>query len=180
MNDEELIYLFLVIKNDWAFNYLYQRYLNLIKSFTKKIFYKFFSIPLELNDFDTIAYLIFYQSVINFQERKNKLFKNFFLNNLKWGLLKYFKKYIGKNHQILNLASSYQDYLLNNNFSYYDQFKQIEWNDLNLSFFERNVLKLKYQGFSNQEIVTKLNLNYKQVDNAFQRVISKMKIINQL
>lgn len=180
MDDEELIYLFSVIKNDWAFNYLYQKYLNLIKTFTKKIFYKFFSIPLELNDFETVTYLIFYQSVVDFQLRKNKSFKNFFLNNLNWGLLKYFKKYTGKNHQILNFASSYQDYLLDNNFGFYDQFKQFELSDLNLSFFEKNVLKLKYQDFSNQEIMAKLNLNYKQVDNAFQRVILKVKNINQL
>ncbi|MDQ7983007.1 MAG: sigma-70 family RNA polymerase sigma factor [Spiroplasma sp.] len=181
MNDDELIYLFLVIKNDWAFNYLYQKYLKLIKILTKKVFYKFFSIPLELNDFDAITYLIFYQSIINFQEKRNKSFKNFFLNNLNWGLLKYFKKYTGKNHQVLNLACSYQDYLLDNNFNFQDQFKQIVWinqlDDLNLSVFEKNVLKLKYQGFSNQEIMAKLNLTYKQVDNAFQRVIFKLRTI---
>gem|GEM_PF-963969 len=70
--------------------------------------------------------------------------------------------------------------MLDNNFGFYDQFKQFELSDLNLSFFEKNVLKLKYQGFSNQEIMAKLNLNYKQVDNAFQRVILKVKNINQL
>lgn len=181
MDDEELIYLFSVIKNDWAFNCLYQKYLHLIKTFTKKIFYKFFSIPLELDDFETIAYLLFYQSVVTFQVRKNKSFKNFFLNNLNWGLLKYFKKYTNKNHQILNFASDYQDYLLDSSsFVSYDQFKQFDLSDLNLSFFEKNVLKLKYQGFSNQEIMTKLNLNYKQVDNAFQRVVIKIKNFSRL
>lgn len=178
MSDEELIYLFVVDQNDWAFNCLYLKYQNIISFSIRKNFSKFFSLPLELNDLESIAYFIFFQAVINFQFNKNKSFKNFLLLNLEWGLLKYLKKYLTKNHQILNMAYYYQDYFLDNNLIDQSSFYQINLFDLNnlkLSLSEKNVLKLKYQGFSNQEIMAKLNLTYKQVDNAFQRVNLKLK-----
>ncbi|MGL5268157.1 MAG: hypothetical protein ACRC8P_00075 [Spiroplasma sp.] len=180
MNDEELLYLFVVVKNEWAFNCLYQRYQNVIDVLTKKIFYKFFTLPLELSDLQSVTYLIFYQTIVSFQIKKNKSFKNFLLINLKWGLLKYIKKYLTKNHQILNLAVQYQDYFFDDSLNYQESFNYFDFVDLidlKLSFYEKNVLQLKYQGFSNQEIMTKLNLSYKQVDNAFQRVSLKLKNI---
>lgn len=184
MSDEELFYLFVVAKNEWAFTYLYQKYRSITDILTKKIFQKFFTLPLELNDLQSLAYLIFYQSIINYQVKKNKSFKNFLLINLKWGLLKYIKKYLTKNHQILNLAIEYQEYFLDdkvsdnlNNQLNFDTIIFIDLINLKLSFYEKNVLQLKYQGFSNQEIMAKLNLSYKQVDNAFQRVSLKFKNI---
>lgn len=184
MNDYELLYLFVAAKNQWAFNFLYQKYQNIINILTRKKFYQFFSVPLELSDLQSITYFIFYQSVSSFQIRKNKSFKNFFLINLNWGLLKYFKQYLTKNHQVLNLAVKFQDYFFDDELIYqenYDQEKLINLiilNDLKLSFYEKNVLKLKYQGYCNQEIMEKLKLNYKQVDNAFQRVNLKLRKLN--
>lgn len=190
MNDEELIYLFVTAKNEWAFTYLYQKYQNVSDILTKKLFYKFFTLPLELSDLQSLSYLIFYQSIISYQIKKKKSFKNFLLLNLKWGLLKYIKKYLTKNHQILNLAVVYQDYFLNSNkagvddsLNYQLSFDAVSFVDLvnlKLSFCEKNVLQLKYQGFSNQEIMAKLNLSYKQVDNAFQRVNLKFKNIENI
>lgn len=174
MSDEELLYLFIAVQNQWAFDFLYQKYQKLIVLLTRKNFLKFFTVPLELSDLDSISYLIFYQSICCFQFNRNKSFKNFLLTNLNWELLKYLKKYISRNHQILNLAVDYQDY-----FVWYDRqvlsFNDNNLSDLKLSFYEKNVLKLKYQGYCNREIMKKLNLNYKQIDNAFQRAILKFK-----
>lgn len=181
MNDEELLYLYLVVQNQWAFNFLYQKYQNIIIAVTRKAFAKFFALPLELNDLQSCSYLIFYQSIFNFQMRKNKSFKNFLLTNLNWGLLTYLKKYLTKNHQILNTALSYQDYFFDQQSSFdfqlidFEYLNALNFKDLKLSFSEENVLKLKYQGYSNQEIMAKLNLTYKQIDNAFQRASLKLK-----
>lgn len=186
MSDEELIYLFVDAKNEWAFTCLYQKYYNLSDILTKKLFYKFFTLPLELSDLQSLNYLIFYQTIVSYQTKKNKSFKNFLLINLKWELLKYIKKYLTKNHQILNLAVGYQDYLLDSSddsLNYHLSFDVVSFVDLvnlKLSFYEKNVLQLKYQGFSNQEIMAKLNLSYKQVDNAFQRVNLKFKNIENI
>lgn len=184
MTDEELLYLFIVIKNQWAFDYLYQKYQNLINILTRKKFYQFFTLPLELNDLQSINYFLFYQSILTFQSKKNKSFKNFFLINLNWGLLKYFKKYLTKNHQILNMAVEYHDYFVSSSLSFQENFYQNNfleyfiYDNLKLTVYEKNVLELKYQGYSNHEIMKILSLNYKQVDNALQRVNLKLKKID--
>ncbi|MBE4704138.1 hypothetical protein [Spiroplasma platyhelix] len=186
MSDEELLYLYLIAQNQWAFNFLYQKYQNIILVLTRKTFRKFFSVPLELSDLESVTYLIFYQSVFNFQVKKNKSFKNFLLTNLNWGILKYLKKYLNKNHQILNTALTDQDYFFNRNLSFQNHFIQDDYSNLindsnlKLSFYEQNVLQLKYQGYSNQEIMAKLNLTYKQIDNAFQRATWKLKNLNRI
>lgn len=181
MSDEELIYLFLVCQNQWAFNFLYQKYQNIIAIITRKTFAKFFALPLELNDLTSLSYLIFYQSIFKFQVNRNKSFKNFLLLNLNWELLKYLKKYLSKNHQILNMAEAYQDYYWQQDSDWLNgcyQINDLSLTNLKLSFHEENVLKLKYQGYDNQEIMAQLNLTYKQVDNAFQRATLKIKKFN--
>lgn len=177
MSDEELLYLYLIAHNQWAFNFLYQKYHNMILSLMRKNFAKFFALPLELNDLVSTSYFIFIDSVRNFQNKKNKSFKNYFLTNLNWAILKSLRKYLSKNHQVLNLAVSLQDYLheATTVFPYFNDWTNFDFNVLKLSFYEKNVLKLKYQGYSNYEIMAQLNLTYKQVDNAFQRASLKLK-----
>lgn len=177
MGDEELLYLYLIAHNQWAFNFLYQKYQNLILSLIRKNLTKFFALPLELNDLVSVSFFIFVDSVRNFQTRKNKSFKNYFLTNLNWATLKSLRKYLSKNHQVLNLAVSFQDYLYEPiaAFSYFSDWNDFDFSILKLSFSEKNVLKLKYQGYSNHEIMAQLNLTYKQVDNAFQRASLKLK-----
>lgn len=177
MSDEELLYLYLIAHNEWAFNFLYQKYQKMILSLVRKNFTKFFALPLELNDLASDSYFIFMDSVKNFQTKKNKSFKNYFLTNLNWVILKSLRKYLSRNHQVLNLAVNFQDYLYEPStiFSYFNDWTNFDFNVLKLSFYEKNVLKLKYQGYSNHEIMAQLNLTYKQVDNAFQRASLKLK-----
>lgn len=177
MFDEELIYLYLVAKNDLALTFLYERYLKLLIGVGKKIFNRFFTIPLEWNDLASDIYFIFYNSIYNFKDIKNKSFRNYLLSNLSWGILNYVKKYMSKNHQIINLAFQYQDYLINEIPQYYENKVDFESYNLNLSQSEKNVLQLKQQGFSNQEIMKQLNLSYKQVDNAWQRTNLKLRLL---
>lgn len=73
----------------------------------------------------------------------------------------------------------YEDYLTYN-YSQIDNYDtDLASYNLNLSLYERNVLQLKHQGFSNNEIMEKLNLSYKQVDNAYQRVCLKLKLLQK-
>ena len=50
----------------------------------------------------------------------------------------------------------------------------------NLTDLENQVFDLKYQGFSIKEISTKLNYDYRTIDNALQRIKTKLrKILNK-
>lgn len=176
MEDNELLYLYLEIKNDWAFNRLYNKYKKLIDFLIYQKLNHFFAVPLQYEDLVSEAYYIFLDTVINFKNNKNKSFKNYLINNLNWKIIGYLKKFSNKNYQVVNFSLSYQDQNYNR-FNYYKNTKKqkIKISSLKLSIYEENVLKLKHKGFKNNDIINKLNLTYKQVDNAWQRVRNKIK-----
>lgn len=176
MNDNELIYLYCVESNEFAFNFLYKKYESKNKFFLRIIIKKFFSIPLEINDLNSSLYFIFLEAIFKFQVRKNKSFQNFLYSEIKWGITAYIKKFLHNNHKIVNCALKYNDYLYQNYDYQYDFFfLEDTINIAKLTINESKVLKLKQEGYNIYEIMKKLNLTYKQIDNAWTRTKLKLK-----
>jgi len=175
MNDNELIYLYCSEKNHHALNFLYEHYQVKSEILIKTILKKFFAIPLEMNDLKTMFYFTLLESIFNFQASKNKSFKNFFYDQLKWGLFGYFKKFINHHHQIINYALKYEDVFGKTDDNYQLIMLQATIDSSNLTRLEQQVCQQKQQGYHNQEIMVNLNLKYKQVDNAWSRAKLKLK-----
>lgn len=176
MDDNELLYLYCIESNQLAFACLYQKYEIQTAALLQIILGKFFAVPLELNDLKSHFYFVFIESIFKFQIRKNKSFKNFFYNQLRWSTFNYFKKFVNNNHKIINCALKYNDYLGQENdfqpkpISFFDAI-----NACNLTKSENQVLQLKQGGYTIHDIMKDLNLTYKQVDNAWTRVKIKVK-----
>lgn len=131
---------------------------------------------MEINDLKSTFYFLFLETIFKFRERKNKSFQNFLYCEIKWGIFAYVKKFLNNNHKIINCALKYNDYLYNRNVH------ETTWfflediiNIANFTITENKVLKLKQQRYQICEIMKKLNITYKQVDNAWTRVKLKLK-----
>ncbi|WP_338974386.1 MULTISPECIES: hypothetical protein [unclassified Spiroplasma] len=175
MNDNELIYLYCIENNEFAFNFLYKKYELKNDFFLRNIIKKFFAIPLETNDLKSTFYFIFLKAIFKFQERKNKSFQNFLYYEVKWGVFTYVKSFLNNNHKIINCALKYNDYLYQKNDYEYTSFLEEVISITNFTTNENEVLKLKRRGYNVHQIMKKLNLSYKQVDNAWTRVKLKLK-----
>lgn len=180
MEDNLLIYQYQVEFQEVVVNFLWNKYLFLIKQITWFVFKKFRYIPLEIDDLLSIQYFSFVSSLKIYRLTSNKSFLNYMQQKLKWDILQYIKKFINKNQAILNYASSYesvQDWLL---FPCNDSLKVKEREYVNYKFAfltkrENDVLNLKMKGYSNNDIAIKLKTTYKSVDNAYQRARIKLK-----
>lgn len=159
-----------------AFKCLYEKYQLKNEWILGASLRRLFSIPLEISDLISIFYFIFLESVFKFQECKNKSFKNFLYNELQWGILAYFKKFLNNNHRIINTALLYNDYLTQSvNEEYQHLSVQDVVNTARLTKNENKFLQLKQDGYDINEIMENLKLTYKQVDNAWTRVKIKLK-----
>lgn len=176
MNDNELVYLYCIENNEIAFNFLYKKYQLRNDFFLRTVIRKFFAIPLEISDLKTILYFLFLETIFKFQERKNKSFQNFLYCKIKWGIFAYVKKFLNNNHKIINCALKYNDFLYNrNNYEVTCFFLEDIINIAHLTNIENKVLKLKQAGYQIREIMEKLNITYKQVDNTWTRIKLKLK-----
>lgn len=178
MNDNELIYLYCIENNQLAFNFLYEKYYLRNEFFLRKIIKRFFSIPLELGDLKSNFYFIFLETIFKFREKRNKSFENFLYSEIKWGIFTYIKKFLNNNHKIINCALKYNDYLYQKNDYQSNNFFLADIiNSAGLTINEQKVLTLKQEGYKINEIMKKLNLTYKQIDNAWTRAKLKLKNI---
>lgn len=177
MSDNELIYQYQINHQQPAFNFLWKKYHSLIEKITFITFRKFPAVPLELQDFNSLQYFSFYRSVNNYRESANKSFINYMQQRLKWDLLQYLRKYITGKHFVMNYATSYNyQYEQISNENYYIVAKP-KWINYGLPFLtkiENEVILLKSQNYSNEEIANKLKVSYKSVDNAYQRAKIKL------
>lgn len=177
MEDNELIYQYQIAYQQPAFIFLWKKYFNLIEKITFITFRKFSSIPLELSDFSSLQYFSFYNSMKTYRETANKSFSNYMQQRLKWDLLQYIRKYINKKHAVMNYAISYDTQYETTTVEQSYLVAEPKWINYGLSFLtklENEVILLKSQDYSNEEISHKLNISYKSVDNAYQRAKVKL------
>ncbi len=164
--------------------YLYFKYLNYSKKVVNSIYKKFYSIPLYAEDFNSLIYITMKTAIEKYRINNTIPFKGFFSLMLRWSIYNEIKKYLSKNHQILNNYYKLDEKLAkkNNNNRIYKRHLTLfclEKKLNQLSKLEKCIFISKLNGLSNFDIIQKYNLDYKQIDNALQRGIKKMsKIIS--
>lgn len=181
MNDYEFIYYYKFESNIKVGEILFKKYEGNINKITHIIYRKFNAIPLEFQDLKFTQYESFINSLNQFKEKANKTFYNYMQLRLKWDILQYIRKFINKNQSIINYASNYDYYVqwleFNNPYSRItvDEPKIFNSKLSYLTEMENNIILLKAQNYSNSEIIKKLNIKYKSLDNAYQRAKIKIK-----
>lgn len=176
-NDYELIYYFKEGNNKIIIIILnkYLKQLNIIK---KKIFNKYYFVPLSEDDLNCVLYFTIKNTLNNFNFKFNISYFSYLKKIIKWSILNFINVFISKKHSILNNSKQidFKSYLsISYNYKIYFDFILKNLNYLTLK--ESTVLIYKLKGKSNQWILDNNNLTYKQLDNSLQRAIKKMKLL---
>ncbi len=182
-NDHELIY-FYRMGNKKPINIIIQKYHQEIQYIKLWTFKKFYNLPLELCDFDSITYFATIISLEKYNHKYKNTFKNYLLANIRWNMLNLINKYLNKKHTVINNAIAIDENLISikyqeqNSYKNNSKYRDYIFNNLNkLSNVEKNIFMYKLDGKSNSEIVEITNFNYKKIDNAIQRSIKKLALL---
>jgi hypothetical protein len=184
LEDQELIYLIKNESNKHAFFFLWKKYKKDIDKISKFNFNKFKYVPLEFSDLNYLIYKIFWKTIFIFNQNKGKTFYNFLNLNLKWNLIQYIKKFANRNFSKLNFSQEEDNEKYEIEFDDYETNKinelklQLKTISKNFSEKEKKILDYKLDGYSWKKIEKITNLTYKQLDNTWQRIRKKCKLLN--
>lgn len=164
--------------NKEAFNQIYERYKNAIRSYSHSVY----CIGADIEDVIQEGMLGLYKAVEYYNGKSS--FKNFAFTCIKTNIITAVKKYFSYKSQPLNNAVSLEEcerelQAVQDNIEDVIIFKEkldILLQNLRnkLSDFEKNVLNLFLEGYSYSEIAIKLNKSEKTCDNALQRIRKKI------
>ncbi|MFI3307117.1 MAG: sigma-70 family RNA polymerase sigma factor [Mycoplasmatota bacterium] len=190
-NDFELLS-YIGEQNEEANEIMYKKYQPLIKSLARQLFDRNFSNSFELNDLIQEGMIGLNKAIVEFNDSKETIFYTFAYTCIKTTMISYIVKHNRQKNKILNESISLEieedDYkknefmlednslnpevvLINNEFK--KELMQIAKN--NLTSFELEVFELKLKNFNYKEIAEILKKDSKSIDNALQRIKSKMK-----
>ncbi|AGM24735.1 hypothetical protein [Spiroplasma chrysopicola] len=168
---------------------MYQKYQKELEIVKRQTFYKYFLIPLELDDLESLKYWSILESARNYNMRVKKKLKDYIFQRYVWDIHKHIRKLLSAKHKVLNYCANYQaqegfDVASPDNFVQ-DLLDQEEKERLimaikaRLSVLETEIFNLWLADYSITKISQILELNYRQVDNAMQRIIRKVKQISK-
>lgn len=182
-NDYELIYFYqLCYQHNFVVKTIYKKYRSLLCFSSLKVFNKFFYLPFRVEMLFTLHANVIIYSLKTFSQTFKKSFKNYLIQNNYYMNLNFINKYSqfnfmqARNEQNSDITVS--DELLTKIFSdseKFDQIRIIKNNLHKLTNLEAKIIKQKLIGKSISEIMVSENYSYKQIDNATQRSIRKLK-----
>ena len=192
-NDYELISLAQELNED-AIEILYKKYHPLIYKKSLKYSKLLKEKGIELNDLIQECYIILDYAIKNFNQDNNNIFYTYFNTCLDRNLINQYRKSINNKNRILNeslpletsdeeennliaiIEDKYNnpDLSLNNYEEYIDLYTKIIDK---LTSLEECVFILKIQNFDYKEIASILDKDSKSIDNAIQRIKSKIRHI---
>jgi len=193
-NDYELVAL-AQESNEEAINILCEKYKPLIEKKAREVYRNSFNKGIELDDIIQEALIGFEEAINNFDQDNSALFYTFVNLCVDRQLNTLIVRINRDKHKLLNEAVSIdidkdgdvRDLLntvtVDNNSPEKRMIKEEEETELinkiknSLTDFEEEVFDLKLQGFSYKEISNILDKDSKAIDNAIQRIKSKMKNI---
>ncbi len=182
ISDNELIYM-INESNESAYQYMYDKYKNLIYKIASKYKYNAGQCGLEFNDLILEGYVAFDVAVKKYKQENNKSkFSNFLQSCIEHSIQNILRNNTNKKNNVLNSAVEYS--LINegeiadiNNCE--EQQSQKEMYNLmisKLSDSEKEIFKLKIKNYNNSEICILTGKNLKAVNNALSRIRKKLKI----
>ena len=182
-NDYELVAL-AQENNEDAFNILYKKYKPIIFQKSSCVLSFANHHGIDINDVMQEAYLAFDNAIRNFSEYNNTSFYTFAIMCVDRHLKSYLKRIRISKNKILNEAITISEVLektiksntdVENDFILSDSYKDVILKCSSvLTDFELEVLKLKIDGYSFENIADMLNKDTKSIYNCFYR--SKLKI----
>lgn len=192
-NDSELL-LYISENNEEASEIIFKKYEPLIKTISNKMFRYCYGTGLELSDLYQEGMLALNLAVNSFDDQKNIRFSTFVRKCIERRIASTIIAYRRNKHKFLNEAVSLEfsederyklDILLKDSSTNPENvLVEYEQNEIflgnlkeQLTNLEVNVLDLKLDGFSYNEIAQLLDKNRKCIDNAVQRIRLKARIV---
>lgn len=182
-NDYELIYLAQEFNED-ASEMLFRKYKDLIYSKSYKYYFMLKKCGLELEDIIQETFIAFYDAIKCFNQDSDCIFSTFVNVCITNKLNSLFSRYSGNKNILLNNAISidsiynivFDGKIIPENIIIYLDNETNLYNKIKckLSNFEEIVFELKINNFSNTEIMNILDVNYKNVCNAINRIKKKI------
>lgn len=195
-NDYELVNYAVSDNNEEATNILYQKYQPIIVAFAKKMLPFCEQGGIELNDLIQEGLLGLNSAIEHFNDHKDITFYTFARTCIERRMISTIVSTRRLKHRILNESIPFEtkgednelifaDYLLKDEttdpeYVLLNNEREAILSDLirnQLTDFELQVFELKLNHFSYEEIANILDKNKKAIDNALQRIKSKMKNI---
>jgi len=181
MNEYELLYLFQEGHNQTALFSLYKLYVPFLEDVKRRTFYKYFGLPIELADLESLKYFSVLESAKMYNPHSSKKLKDFIFQRYTWDIHKQIRQFFNLKNRVLNYYIKLtnenitnQDENFSNKIACFDEQKQIiKIFYQRLSPLEKEVFRLWFAGENIYNIHHLLGLNYQQVDNAMQRIMQK-------
>lgn len=185
-NDYELISL-AKEGNEDAINILYQKYKPIIVSKSKEAIVRASHHGIEISDIMQEGYIGLDEAINDFSETDNASFYTFAVLCINRQIINYLRKTTGGKDKILNEAVAIDEYVEKSLKDDFDAefsliFKEYEKKIIKqikiiLTDFEKEVFKLRIDGYNFDEIANTLNKDIKSIYNTFHRIKSKIKKI---
>lgn len=192
-NDNELL-AYIAEKNEDATQIMYKKYEPLIEKIARQLYHYAQNSGLELSDLVQEGMLGLNSAIENFRESKETLFYTYAMNCIRRRIISLLVGSTRIKHKVLNDSISFEasdsdgnfkdlEYLLGDNkknpetILLNDEYKEelITFMKQQLTNFEIQVFELKINGFDYKEIAEILDKDSKSIDNALQRIKSKLK-----
>lgn len=175
--------------NEEATNIIYNKYKPIIVSKSKDMIVLANHHGIEISDIMQEGYIGLEEAIKGFSESDNTSFYTFAILCINRQIINYMRKTTGGKDKVLNEAVAIDETLektirddFDTEFSlmYQEYEKDIMVEiEKTLTEFENNVFKLKYYGYSFEEIANTLDRDIKSIYNTFHRIKGKIKkIIN--
>ena len=173
--------------NEDAVNYIYKKYKPIIIKKSNLAILNNDNIGIEINDIMQEGYIALKEAIDNFKEQDETSFYTFANLCIDRKILSFMKKMKAGKGKILNKAISIDENLANILTTSFDTAEEVITNNHEesiidkviprLSVFEKEVFKLKIDGYTVEEIAKKLNKSPKSIYNFIQRIKIKIKKI---
>ena len=185
-NDYELISL-AKEGNEDAINIIYQKYKPIIVSKSKEAIVRASHHGIEISDIMQEGYIGLDEAINDFSETDNTSFYTFAVLCINRQIINYLRKTTGGKDKILNEAVAIDEYVEKSMKDDFDAefsliFKEYEKKvlkqiEISLTDFEKEVFKLRIDGYNFDEIANTLNKDIKSIYNTFHRIKAKIKKI---
>lgn len=193
-NDYELLYL-ISENNEDANEIIFKKYNPIIEYYAKKYLPLVSNKGIDYNDLYQEGLIGLNSAIEGYKDQKDIKFSTFAFICIKRKIFSAIKSASRKKHSILNESYSIEDNINSDNITYYDVISdsncdieekiinkemQDEFNkklNVSLSPFEKQVYKLRINGFSYEEIANALNKTIKSIDSSISRIKVKLRKI---
>ncbi len=190
INDYELYYL-IKEKNETAYDLMFKKYKPLVDKLTRTYYRKYKNLTIEYDDLFQEGMIGLSMAIDTYDENNTALFYSYALLFIKRRLEHHIKEATRFKHQVLNEAYSFsqeygrsgqrlEDFISKEEVSSIDYVIDVDVSKRLVDFKyllkprHAEVYELRINNFSNKEIASLLDIDYKAVDNSLRAIKEKI------